>query len=168
MKKDNKKRKGKNEVKKTIWVALLIALIAWAGFNPYYSFGLHWEESAYIDFLSNFARTINSACASANIGYRFLNDDILLLLRFIECTAFGVVCSNIFKYGRDGWRCGKEKTFWCFFIFVGLWLTVMLIYSGSDKVNFFHRSMIPLHFAYSIGFWSVCILSWLKSKDKMP
>lgn len=168
MKKNNKKRKGKSEVKKTIWVALLIALIAWAGFNPYYSFGLHWRKSAYIDFLSNFAKTINSACASANIGYRFLNDDILLLLRFIECTAFGVVCSNIFKYGCEGWHYGEKKTFWCFFVFVWWWLTVMLIYSGYDKVNLFHKSMIPLHFAYSIGFWSVCIFSWLKSKYKVP
>ena len=166
MKKYNKKRNGKNEVKKAIWVALLIALIVWAGFNPYYSFGLRCEESVYIDFLSNFAQKTNSVCASANIGYRFLNDDILLLLRFIECIAFGIVCSNIFKYGCEGWRYGKEKTFWRLFIFVGWWLTVMLIYSGSDKVNLFHKSMIPLHFAYSIGFWSVCILSWLKSKDK--
>ncbi len=172
MKKDNKKRKVKNSdaiknrFKVLMWVTLLAALLAWMLFNPYYSFGLHWKESTYIDFLSNFARTINSTCTSANIGYRFSSDDVLLLLRFIECTAFGVVCSNIFECGPGGRCYGKKKMFWRFCWFVLYGLIVRLLYVRDDITILFHKSTIPLYFAYSIGFWSVCIFSWLKSKDK--
>lgn len=171
MKKDNKKRKAKNSdatknrFKAIMWVILLAALFAWMLFNPYYSFSSYGEESTYIDFLSNFARTINSACASANIGYRFSSDDVLLLLRFIECTVCGIVCSNIFECALGGQYYGKKNMFWRFLWFVSYGLVALYVH--NDITTLSHKSMIPLYFAYSIGFWSVYIFSWLKSKDKV-
>ncbi len=84
-------------LKKLLLIPMLVSVIVWILFNPY----IYYSNS---EFISNFAITINDFCKNISLNYRFSNDDVLNLLRFLEYFIFGILSAILYKvYFKKIW-----------------------------------------------------------------
>lgn len=77
-------------LKKILGIPVTLLIISWIIFNPYII-------SVNSPFISNFTGKINDFCFSLNLSYRFLTEDLLAILRFLEYFFFGMISINVFR-----------------------------------------------------------------------
>ena len=109
--------------KRLFLVLLLIAISSWILFNPY----IYYSNS---EFISNFSIFVNDFFKNIGWNYRFSNDDVLHLLRFLEYFVFGIFSAFLCKiYFKKIWSSIINP------LFLGLLIAVAEIYFRNFGVH---------------------------------